>query len=500
MNPLLRCAGLTKLFPGIRALHQVDFDVRAGEVHALAGENGAGKSTLMHLLAGVFPPDAGSIEIDGHGAVTIEDERHAQRLGIAIVYQERSLFPLLSIAENLFVNRQPAGAGGVIDRTALHAQARALLEEVNLAADPERPAGSLSPAQQQMLEIAKALSFHSRVLILDEPTAALTVAETDTLFRLIRQLKEKGVAIVYISHRLEEIFEIADRVGVLKDGEMQGTWKVADITQDGLVASMVGRARIHERAPRTVPAHSGAPALEVRNLSDSKLRDISFSAWAGEIVGFSGLAGAGRTELAMAIFGERAATKGEVLRNGRPVRIRSASEAIAAGIGYLPEDRKEQGLFLDMSIAANIAAARLDAFGGWRIDGSAMRRAASGFIEKLRIAAPNAEKPAGKLSGGNQQKVLFARWLLRDPEVLMVDEPTRGVDVGAKAEIYQVLRALADEGKAVIAISSDLPEVLAISDRILVMRQGRIAGELAGAGATEEAVMRLAATQVDRAA
>jgi ABC-type sugar transport system ATPase subunit len=281
---------------------------------------------------------------------------------------------------------------------------------------------------------------------------------------------------------------------------MQGTWEVADITQDELVACMVGRAHFFERTLRSTPAHDAAPLLEVRNLSDARLKNISFGAWAGEIVGFSGLAGAGRTELAMAVFGERPILEGEVLIDSRPVRIRSASDAIAAGIGYLPEDRKEQGLFLDMSIAANIAAARLDAFGGWLIENAVLLRVASGFIRKLRIAAPGPETVAGKLSGGNQQKVLLARWLLRDPAVLIVDEPTRGVDVGAKAEIYQVLRTLADEGKAVVVISSDLPEILAISDRILVMRQGRIAGELSGAGATEEAVMRLAATQVERAA
>ena len=493
MSALLQCVEISKAFPGVKALSNVNFEVRAGEIHALCGENGAGKSTLMHLLAGVHQPDSGSIEIEGQGAVRISDERHAQRLGIAIVYQERSLFDLLSLAENLFVNKQPLRAGGWIDRRALRTKARLMLAEVNLDFDPDLPAGRLSPAEQQMLEIAKALSIDSRIFILDEPTAALTLAETEALFHLIRKLQQRGVGIVYISHRLEEIFQIANRVSVLKDGVMQGTWNVNEVTLEQLVTRMVGRERLHEHVKRTVPAHA-TPKLQVRGIRDAKLQSVSFDAYAGEILGFAGLAGAGRTELALAVFGARRITEGEVLVDGKRVRITSPADAIAAGIGYLPEDRKEQGIFFEMNIGENIAAARLDQFGGWQVKEKLVFAMAAAFMQKLRIAATGPEKPAGKLSGGNQQKVLLSRWLLRDPAILIIDEPTRGIDVGAKAEIYSVLRALADQGKAVIVISSDLPEILAISDRILVMRQGTIVAEMPAGHATEESIMQYAAT------
>ncbi len=492
MIPLLRCIEIGKSFPGVTALSNVNFDVRPGEVHALCGENGAGKSTLMHLLAGVHHPDSGTIEIDG-APVRIAGERHAQTLGIAIVYQERSLFDLLSLAENLFVNKQPVSAAGWIERKALAANAKALLAEVDLHFDPRTSAGKLSPAQQQMLEIAKALSIDSRVFILDEPTAALTLTETETLFGLIRRLQHRGVGIVYISHRLEEVFQIADRVSVLKDGCMQGTWDVGAVTLEQLVTRMVGRERLHEHLERVAPPRA-APKLEVRGIRDARLENVSFKAYAGEILGFAGLAGSGRTELALSIFGARAISSGEILVDGKAIRIRSPNDAIAAGIGYLPEDRKERGMFLEMNIGENIAAARLDAFGGWQVKERAVFATAAGFMKKLRISAAGPEKPAGKLSGGNQQKVLLSRWLLRNPEILIVDEPTRGIDVGAKAEIYAVLRALADEGKAIIAISSDLPEILAISDRILVMREGRIAAEMMADGASEQSIMRYAAT------
>lgn len=477
----------------MKALSNVNFDVLPGEVHALCGENGAGKSTLMHLLAGVYQPDSGSIAIDGAGVVKIADENHAQRLGIAIVYQERSLFGLLNLAENLFVNRQPVSSGGWIDRKALFARAKTLLAEVNLNFEPDTPTGHLSPAQQQMLEIAKALSIDSRIFILDEPTAALTLAETDTLFTLIRKLQQRGVGIVYISHRLDEIFQIANRVSVLKDGVMQGTWNTAEVTLEQLVASMVGRERLYEHFERTLPG-SVNPTLEVRGMCDARLKDVSFKAYAGEILGLAGLAGAGRSELALAIFGARPVTAGEVLVDGRPIRITSPVEAMSAGIGYLPEDRKEQGLFPEMNIAENIAAACLDRFGGWLVKDNSVSSAAAKSMQRLCIAATGPEKRVSTLSGGNQQKVLLSRWLLRDPSILIVDEPTRGIDVGAKAEIYRTLRTLANEGKTVIVISSDLPEILAIADRILVMREGAVAAEMLAGQATEERIVRYAAT------
>jgi ribose transport system ATP-binding protein len=479
MKPLLRAADISKRFPGVEALANVDFDVLPGEVHAVVGENGAGKSTLMHILAGVQQPDKGSVEFDGPPSV-------------AIVYQERSLFGLLSVADNLFVKRQPVNRFGVIDRTALAARAREVLARVNLEIEPGKPVGQLSPAQQQMVEIAKALSIDARVLILDEPTAALTFSETETLFRLIGHLKAAGVGVVYISHRLEEVFRIADRVTVLKDGRRQGTFGIAETSPDHLVSKMVGRERIHEPLGSTTTARV-SPALEVRNLSDGLLRSVSLTAWPGEVLALAGLAGAGRTELALALFGERPVRSGEIRVGGSPVKIRSPQDAIAAGIGYVTEDRMEMGLFREMSIAGNIAAAHLDRFGQWWLRSEDMDRAALDFIRRLRIACAGADQPVARLSGGNQQKVLLARWLLRDPKVLIVDEPTRGIDVGAKAEVHAVLRGLAAAGKAVVVISSDLPEVLALADRVVVMRQGRIAAEFTAAEATEESIMRAAA-------
>jgi ABC-type sugar transport system ATPase subunit len=477
----------------VKALSAVDFDVQSGEVHALAGENGAGKSTLMHLLAGVQQPDCGTIEIEGHGQVQISDERQAQQLGVSIVYQERSLFPLLSVAENLFVNNQPATLG-VVNRDRLLANARELLAQVNLAIDPRTAVGLLSPAEQQMVEIAKALSLHARIFIFDEPTAALTFAETSTLFHVIRQLTASGAGVIYISHRLEEIFEIANRVSVLKDGCLQWTSNVSETNTGELVSKMVGRKPLYERVARA-KVREADPKLEVIGLSDTKLKGISFRAFSGEILGFSGLAGAGRTELALAILGVRPIVSGSIRIDGKAAVIKSAQDAMSAGIGYLPEDRKELGLFLDMNIAENIAAADLGAFGGWQINSETVKETATRFMRKLRISATGIAKSVRKLSGGNQQKVLLSRWLLRDPDILIVDEPTRGIDIGAKAEIYDLLRGVAQEGKAVIVISSELPEVLAISDRIIVMREGRIVAELMADEATEEVIMSYAAVE-----
>jgi ribose transport system ATP-binding protein len=343
-----------------------------------------------------------------------------------------------------------------------------------------------------MIEIAKALSLQAHILILDEPTAAITLAETETLFRLMRQMKAQGVGMVYISHRLEEIFKIADRVTVLKDGASQGTWNVPDVTPAQLVSRMVGRETIYQHTRREVN-RSGMPRLQVSGLSDSYLKDITFEAYGGEILGVAGLAGAGRTETAMAIFGARSLAKGEIRVDGKPVMIRHPQDAMKAGIAYVTEDRRDLGLFLRMNIGENVAAADLQRFGGWGFNMALMMSTARDYIRRLRIAAPGPETISGQLSGGNQQKVLLSRWLLRGPKVLIVDEPTRGIDVGAKTEIYDVLRSLADAGASVIAISSDLPEVLAISDRILVMREGAIAAELPGGGATEETIMRHAA-------
>jgi ABC-type sugar transport system ATPase subunit len=502
--PLLAVRGIHKRFPGVHALKGVSLDVYTGEVHALVGENGAGKSTLMHLLAGVDQPDEGTIDFDGRERVVIADEHEAQRLGIAIVFQERSLFGPLSVAENIFAGRQPVKRFGRVDWRRLHTETRQWLDQVGLAVEPTALVGDLSPAQQQMVEIAKALSLRAKLIIFDEPTAALTDTETRALFRVIADLKQRGVGVIYISHRLEEIFQIADRVTVLKDGEWQGTLPVAQTHPDDLVRRMVGRElSLHERQGRSGGGTEPA-MLEVRGLTDPEhlrgarpfLRDISFSARAGEVLVLAGLAGAGRTELALALFGARPRGAGAVFIAGQKVELRSPADAIAAGLGYAPEDRKEAGLFLDMTVARNVAAGRLEQFGSWWLNERDQTEAADGFREKLRITSRGADQIVQTLSGGNQQKVVLARWLLVNPKVLIVDEPTRGIDVGAKAEVHALLRDLARQGTAVIVIASDLPEVLAVADRILVMREGRLVGEMSGPEATEEKVMRLAATSL----
>ena len=427
----------------------------------------------------------GSIALDGDA-------------GVAIVYQERTLFDLLTVGENILVNRQPVTRWGTVDRRRMGDSARVLLELLRLDVDPATPVNRLSPAQQQMVEIAKALSAHARLLIFDEPTAALSRAETDVLFRVIRDLKQQGTGIIYISHRLEEIFEIADRVTVLRDGEPRGTLRVGETSPADLIARMVGRDLPVVEAGCEAAQPLAPPVLEVRELSaaSGRFQDVSFQLRAGEIVVLAGLTGAGRTELALALFGVTPVLRGEILVDGRRLMPRSPREAIAAGIGYVPEDRKEAGLFLEMNVAENIAAARLDEFGSWWTDDRRRDATAGGFVKRLGISVADIAQRVGTLSGGNQQKVALSKWFLRNPKVLMVDEPTRGVDVGAKREVHGVLRSLAAGGKAILVISSDLPEVLAIADRILVMRQGRIAAELPGREASEESVMRFASMAV----
>jgi ribose transport system ATP-binding protein len=496
---LLEIRGVEKRFPGVHALRGVSLDVCRGEVHALVGENGAGKSTLMHILAGVQKPDAGEIVLDGR-PVKIADENHAQQLGIGIVFQERSLFEMLSVAENVFAHRLPVNRWGVIDRRRLHAQTMTALARLGLEQiDPRRPVDQLQPSTKQMIEIAKALALDATLMIFDEPTAALTEIETQALFTVIAQLKSQGIGVIYISHRLGEIFEIADRVTVLRDGEVQGTLPVSECTVDDLVMRMVGR-EIQSRADELSIAEKSRIALEVRGLSNSRMTadvrtpliDISFKVHVGEILGIAGLVGAGRTELALALFGASPRDSGEILVDGDPIDVRSPRDALAAGIGYVSEDRKEAGLFLDMSVAENIAATRLDYFGSWWMNSSRVNAVAGDYLDQLRIAAPSVKKIVRQLSGGNQQKVVLSKWLLRDSKVLIMDEPTRGIDIGAKAEVHGLLRELARKGKAVIVISSDLSEVLALSDRILVMRAGRISGEMSRHEATEERIMRYA--------
>jgi ribose transport system ATP-binding protein len=486
-------AGIDKSFPGVRALNGARFELRAGEVHALMGENGAGKSTLMKVLAGIYQRDRGAILIDGNPA-EIASPRAAQELGIGIIHQELSLMPDLTAAQNILIGREPRRAAGLLlDETALNARAAAILQSMNLSLDPRTPVHGLSIARQQMVEIAKALSYRSRVLIMDEPTAALNDAEIAELFAIIRKLRGEGVGIVYISHKMDELKRIADRVTVMRDGETVDTVPAAETPVETIISMMVGRKLSDEAV--AVPDLSGAEvALEVRGLRrGAEIRDVSFSVRKGEILGFAGLMGAGRTEVARAIFGADPIDSGEVHVRGRKVSIAQPKDAVRAGIGYLSEDRKQFGLATGMDVRNNIALASLSRFtgaGGILREG-AMRAAAVAYIDRLSIKTPSDQQEARLLSGGNQQKVVIAKWLLRDCDILIFDEPTRGIDVGAKSEIYKLLNSLAAQGRAVIVISSELPEILRLSHRIAVMCEGRLTGILP-AGATQEEIMKLA--------
>jgi len=489
---LLRAEGISKSFPGVRALHRVNLEVRAGEVHALLGENGAGKSTLMHILAGVFPPDGGSLYLDGQAA-SFTSPHAAQVAGIAMVFQERSLAGPLSVAENVFFGRQPVGRWGVINSRRLYRDTLEVLAELDIQLDPDTAVEFLSPAEQQMVEIAKALSIKARLLVLDEPTSTLTETEITTLFRVIGLLRDRGVGIIYISHRMAEVFRICDRLTVLRDGEDQGTFDLGDVSEEQLIGKMVEREFRYRQAGPVRSAVAREAALEIQGLSDrTLLREISFQAHAGQITALAGLAGSGRTELALAIFGARPITAGRILIQGRPAQIRSPREAIRAGIGYLPEDRKEAGLFLEMGLAANFGAASLERFGCWWLDDGAMEEEAAAAATHLRLTNLRA-RSVHELSGGSQQKIMLARWLLVRPPIFIIDEPTRGIDIGAKMEVHELLRKLAVEGATVLLISSELPEVLSLADRILVMREGSLAGEIPRPEATEETILRLAA-------
>jgi ABC-type sugar transport system ATPase subunit len=485
---MLELRQITKTFPGVKALDAVSFAVQPGEIHALCGENGAGKSTLLNILTGNLQPDSGQIVVQQE-PTQIKGPAHATALGIAIVYQQLSLIDSLSVAENIFANRQPHNQLGLIRYGALASATKDLLNQLNLTdLQPDRRVAELSPGQKQMVEIAKALSQNPDILLLDEPTASLTDRETQTLFRLLRQLRAQGKAIVYISHRLTEIFTLADRVSVLKDGQHQATLSVADITPHALIRLMVGR---DVAMARRESAATSEVLLTVDGLSGQRFRDVSFTLHRGEIVGLAGLVGAGRTDIARAIFGADIPRTGTITLSGKTLINRHPAEAVQAGIGYLPEDRKTLGLFADQSVAQNIVAAKPPTAGVWF---SAKRAAAIAeeYRQKLAIRTPSVQERVNNLSGGNQQKTLLARWLLTNPDVLIVDEPTHGIDVGAKSEIYDLLRQLAKQGKAILLISSELSELMLLADRILVIRDGAVSGQLAGAEATEEQIMTLA--------
>ncbi|MFJ7900513.1 sugar ABC transporter ATP-binding protein [Streptomyces sp. NPDC096198] len=488
-DELLRIEGIRKTFPGVVALDGVDFDLRRGEVHVLLGENGAGKSTLIKMLSGAYRPDGGRI-LAGGEEVRIHGAQDSERLGIATIYQEFNLVPDLTVAENIFLGRQPRRLG-MIDRKRMEADAAELLERVGVQVSPRTRVRDLGIARLQMVEIAKALSLNARVLIMDEPTAVLTSEEVEKLFAIVRQLREDGVGVVFITHHLEEIAALGDRVTVIRDGRSVGQVP-ASTPEDELVRLMVGRS-IEQQYPRE-RTDAGEALLTVEGLTrDGVFHDVSFEVRAGEVVGVAGLVGAGRTEVVRAVFGADPYDTGAVRVAGAQVRGSDVNAAMAAGIGLVPEDRKGQGLVLDASIEENLGLVTLRAATrGGIVDRRAQHTAAATVADRLRVRMAGLGQQVRTLSGGNQQKIVIGKWLLADSRVLILDEPTRGIDVGAKVEIYQLINELTAAGAAVLMISSDLPEVLGMSDRVLVMAQGRIAGELSAAEATQDSVMALA--------
>ncbi|BAY62435.1 ABC transporter-like protein [Calothrix brevissima NIES-22] len=476
-SPVLEMRGIAKRFHGVPALQGVNLTIYPGEVHALMGENGAGKSTLMKILAGAYIADDGEIWINGQ-AVKITDPGTARQAGINLIYQELNVAPNLTVTENMFMGSE-LQKGQFLDRKGMELEARRVLDSLGASFAPTDIVGTLAIAEQQQVEIARALKDNSRILVMDEPTAALSDRETERLFEVIRKLRNDGIAIIYISHRMEEIYALADRISVLRDGQYIGSLTREEITPQRLVQMMVGRSMqdFYEHQRQTNP---GAVVLEVRNISDGrKVKPASFQLRAGEILGLSGLVGAGRTEVSRLIFGADRKVSGEVLLNGKKVEINSPSDAIAVGIGYVPEDRKDQGLFLEMSSRKNIGLNRLkqDARSGI-VNWASVNKIAADAVENFHIRLANLEIRAVDLSGGNQQKLLLARWLAINPRVLMLDEPTRGVDIGAKSEIYRIISDLAAQGVAILMVSSELPEIVGMSDRVLVMREGELVGEL----------------------
>ena len=488
----LQMRGIHKTFPGVHALKDVQFDVRRSEVHALLGENGAGKSTLIKIVSGVYPPDDGEMMLDQE-PVHFANPREAQQAGIATIYQELGLYPELTVAENIFMGHAPTKDHGffrTIDWEGMKRQSEDLLAELNIHdMDVQTKVGRLNVGNRQRVEIAKALSLDARILIMDEPTAALGESDVEQLFSIVRLLRERGVSIIYISHRLHEVFELADRVTVLRDGEYIGTRDVKDTSESRLISMMVGRT-IDNLFPKQ-GAKIGEVVLEVRNLHRLPwTKDLSFKVHAGEIVGLAGLVGSGRSETAQVIFGVLPAESGTILLDGKPVRIQRPSEAVEHGIGYVPEDRGHQGLVKEMALRENTSMAVLKSVTKHNfISRTKERLLARRSVEQLRIRTTGPEQIVNKLSGGNQQKVVVSKWLASNPKLLMMDEPTRGVDVGAKAEIHRLMSQLAaEEGLAILMISSELPEILGMSDRILVMREGHLTAEFTREEATPERI------------
>jgi len=496
---LIEMRAIDKAFAGVKACEDCRFDLRPGEVHALVGENGAGKSTLMKILAGVYHKDAGQILLRGQ-EVEINSPHAAQMLGVTMIHQELNLMPHLTIAQNIFIGREPRQPiPFMLDEAKLNQQAEALLSTLHLSLNPKQRVGGLTVARQQMVEIAKALSYNSQVLVMDEPTAALTEAEIEELFHMIRRLREQGIGIVYISHRMEEIRRISDRVTVMRDGHYVDTLLTPETTIDRVISLMVGRT-IYESKPELPETPPEDVVLEVRNLNRGReLRDVSFHLKRGEILGFAGLMGAGRTEVARAIVAADPCDSIEVRVRGKVVAIRSPKDAVKHGIGYLSEDRKRYGLIVGMDVANNVGMASLTRFltPFGTIDDKRISEKATAHIQSLSIKTPSVRQRVRNLSGGNQQKVVIAKWLTADTDILIFDEPTRGIDVGAKSEIYKLLNELARQGKSIIMISSELPEILRMSHRIIVMCEGRITGELTSAEATQEKIMQFATQRTE---
>ena len=488
---MLAAHDISKSFPGVQALKSVSLDCRQGEVLGLIGENGAGKSTLMNILTGVLQPDSGSIFIDGREC-RLPDPQAARREGIRIVYQELSLLPHLTVSENICLNREPTAFGGFIDRGKAIQEVRSLLQMISPGIAPDAMAGSLSPAEQQLVEIAKALGGNPRVLILDEPTASLSRPETEALLARVRDLRARGLAVIFISHRLEEIMALCDRVMVLKDGAVVGTQEKKDLSHDKLVSMMVGREWSDVFPPRGA-GRTGLPVLELRGASiRGELTDISLTVHAGEILGIGGLEGQGQRELVRAVFGVEVIEQGELLFQGRKRAFRSPREAIRAGVAFISDDRKTEGVILSQSVASNMVLAVLDRISaGFFIRPRREKQIVKESIEELSIKVSSLEQRARELSGGNQQKIILARWLQTSPKLLILDEPTRGIDVQTKMQIYQLLRGLSARGMAILIVTSDMLELIGLSDRIVIVYEGKIAGELPAAEANEERIMSL---------
>jgi ribose transport system ATP-binding protein len=496
METILNIKEISKAFPGVQALDKVSLELKKGEIHAILGENGAGKSTLMKILSGVYSKDSGEIYFDGK-LTNIGSPRTAQNLGISIIHQELNLAQNIGVHQNIFMGRLPTKYWGLIDWKKLSEMSRQLLNEVQLDIDPATRIHDLTIAKQQLVEIAKALSFNLKVLIMDEPTSALNKQEVATLFKIMEKLKSQGVSIVYISHRMEEIFQVTDRITVMRDGKVIETKKTSETTNEQIVKMMTGKILndyfAQEQPKTSFTSKQSQALLEINNISKTKLlNNVALTLHKGEVLGIAGLLGSGRTELVRAIFGADPICAGEIFIEGEKVRFKSPKDAVKHGIALLPEDRKLHGALLTMSIRDNISFMVLKKLAPrWLIKRKRQANLANEYINKLRIKTPGHYQLVKNLSGGNQQKVIIAKWLAADPKIFLLDDPTRGIDVGAKAEIYQIIKDLAAQGKGIIFISSELPEVLKVSDRVLIMREGKIIKELAKSEISEERVMML---------